>query len=407
MPFDQLPDPEFLYFTKQHTEALTRMQLALAMNDSFAVVTGEIGSGKTTLVRKLLAELGDKCVTAFITHTRLTDIELLQLILVEFGVEPFAMGKSEMVINLQDFVREQHEQGCRAVIVVDEAQNFGVEVLEELRLLTCMDTEYSKAINIILVGQPQLSTTLRSPDLEQLRQRCRLRFHMNNLTEEETSEYVKHRLNVAAGKEVEIFDDVALVAVYEHARGVPRLINMICDTALIMARVSDRDTVSLESVEDAVEELDWSPQNLGIRTIVQDQLAAGAAGHISVVRAGKVIGEHVLSMPSYVIGRADDCSIVLDSRYLSRHHALISNDSRGWSISDLKSTNGIQVNGRNVQTWRLRDGDVVDIGECRLKFSWQKFEMSDVGTETEVLDPNMELPDLSAERSNYSGTIKK
>ena len=394
-PFDQLPNPDFLFLTEQHTEALTRMKLALAVNDSFAVVTGEIGSGKTTLIRKLLADLGDDCVAAFITHTRLTDIELLQLILAEFGFEPYSMGKSEMVVELQEFVRQQHEENRRVIIVVDEAQNFGVELLEELRLLTCLDTEHAKAINIVLVGQPQLTATLQSHDLEQLRQRCRLRFHINSLTEEETTDYIKHRLNVAANGEVEVFDEVAMLAVYEHTRGVPRLINTICDTAMIMARVSNRDTVSLNSVEDAIEELDWSPQSLGIRTIVNDQMVTGTAGHITVVRAGKVIAEHVLSMPSYVIGRADDCSIVLRSKYLSRHHALLSNDARGWSIFDLKSTNGIQVNGRHVQSARLRHGDSVAIGECRLNFSWQEFELPDLGTETEVLDLESGLPKLS------------
>jgi len=386
MPFDQLPDPEFLYLTEQHTEALSRMQLALAVNDSFAIVTGDIGSGKTTLVRKLLSDLGDECVAAFITHTRLTDIDLLQLILMEFGIKPFNMGKPEMITELQNFVRRQHEKDVRVVIVVDEAQNFTVGVLEELRLLTCMDTEYAKALNIILVGQPQLSETLQSPDLEQLRQRCRLRFHMNSLTEDETAAYIRHRLNVAAGGETEIFDEVAMLSVFENTRGIPRLINTICDTAMIMARVSNRETVSVESVEDAVNELDWSPQDHSTRTVVQDHLADKAKGHISVVRAGRVVDEHILSMPSYVVGRSEDCSIVIRSKFLSRHHALISNDSRGWSIADLNSTNGLQVNGRQVKMWRLKDGDVVDIGECQLRFTSQEYELPDLGTETEVLN---------------------
>ena len=395
MPFDQLPNPDFLYLTEQHEEALTRMQYALAANDSFAIVTGEIGSGKTTLVRRLLSDLAEECVAAFVTHTRVTDVELLKMILVEFGMQPFDMGKSELVTRIQDFVRQQQGKGRRVVIVVDEAQNFDADVLEEIRLLTCMDTEVNKALNIILIGQPQLSETLELPDLEQLRQRCRLRFHIDSLSKSDTVEYVLHRLNIASIDNSRVFDSDALRRIYSHTGGIPRLINTLCDTAMTMACVSESELVTSESIDQALMELDWSLGSHGSGAFQPDRLVASSAAHMTITRGGKVIDEYILSMPSYVLGRADDCSVVIKSKFLSRHHALINHDHRGWMIADLKSTNGILVNGRKVQLSRLKDGDIVEIGDCQLRFSLKPAEITALGTATEVLDPNNEIPDLS------------
>lgn len=394
-PFDQLPDPDFLYLAEQHDEALSRMQFAVAINDSFTIITGEIGSGKTTLVRKLLSDLTDECTPAFITHTRLNAIELLQMILVQLGVKPFKMGKSEMLTELQRIVDSERDNGRRVVIVVDEGQNFSIELLEELRLLTCMDTNESKSINIVLMGQPQLSTTLQSPDLDQLRQRCRLRFHLNALSENETVEYIRHRLTVAGGDPGAIFDGEALEAVYGFTRGIPRLINTICDTAMIMAFIGKRDQVTMESIDDAVKELHWldePPTNDGL---VQDKLEPGVAAHLTISQNGRMYREYVLDLPSYIIGRSDDCSIVIRSQYFSRHHALLTRDVEGWMILDLKSTNGISVNGRDVQSWRLRNSDVIEVGEHRMSLTFNDPNQNTLGPAQDHTERKTELPDLA------------
>lgn len=394
-PFDQLPDPDFLYLAEQHDEALSRMQFAVAINDSFTIITGEIGSGKTTLVRKLLSDLTDECTPAFITHTRLNAIELLQMILVQLGVKPFKMGKSEMLTELQRIVDSERDNGRRVVIVVDEGQNFSIELLEELRLLTCMDTNESKSINIVLMGQPQLSTTLQSPDLDQLRQRCRLRFHLNALSEIETVEYIRHRLTVAGGDPGAIFDGEALEAVYGFTRGIPRLINTICDTAMIMAFIGKRDQVTMESIDDAVKELHWldePPTNDGL---VQDKLEPGVAAHLTISQNGRMYREYVLDLPSYIIGRSDDCSIVIRSQYFSRHHALLTRDVEGWMILDLKSTNGISVNGRDVQSWRLRNSDVIEVGEHRMNLTFNDPKQNTLGPAQDHTERKTELPDLA------------
>lgn len=394
-PFDQVPDPDFLFLTEQHKEALARMKFALAINDSFAIITGEVGSGKTTLVRKLLSDLNEECTPAFITHTRLSDIELLQMIMVELGVEPFEMGKVRMLDELRRIVDKERESGRRVVIVIDEAQNFSAALLEELRLLTCLDTEKTKSINILLVGQPQLNYTLGSHDLDQLRQRCRLRFHLNALSEDETTEYVRHRIAVAGGDSDEIFDEAAITSIYGLSGGIPRLVNTLSDTAMIMAFTSKRSRVAGESIDDAVRELHWT-ETFSPQTSVHDELDVGSAAHLKITKNGALFGEYFLNMPTYIIGRSDECSIVINDKFLSRHHALLAHNPAGWTISDLNSTNGITVNGRSIRVARVRNGDVIGIGhfQMRLKFDTLQQQLSDTNDSTDL---NTELPDIAAQ----------
>jgi len=394
-PFDQLADPDFLYLTEQHKEALARMQFALAINDSFTIITGEVGSGKTTLVRKLLSDFAEECRPVFITHTRLNDIELLQMILIELGVKPYKMGKIQLLKKLHRIVDSERDKGRRIVLVVDEAQNFSASMLEELRLLTCMDSEKSRSVNIVLIGQPQLGRTLASPDLDQLRQRCRLRFHLNALSASETPEYIRHRLAIAEGNVDDIFDEDAISSVYGYTRGVPRLVNTLCDTAMIMAHTSKRKRVTRESIDDAVGELAWSEPAAPRDTSDLDALDKDSTGLLTISQNGEVCGEYTLNMQSYIIGRSEHCSIVVNSTYLSRHHALLAHDSGGWVISDLNSTNGITVNDRFVRVGRLKHGDLVGIGDCMMRFTLDAFR-DRVSVGDESVDPCAELPDLSA-----------
>jgi len=392
-PFDQLPDPDFLYLTEQHEEALARMQFALAINDSFAIITGEVGSGKTTLVRKLLSDFAEECRPVFITHTRLNDIELLQMILIELGVKPYEMGKIQLLKKLHEIVDSERDNGRRIVLVVDEAQNFSAPLLEELRLLTCMDSEKSRSVNIILIGQPQLGRTLASPDLDQLRQRCRLRFHLNALSASETPEYIRHRLAISEGNVDDIFDEEAISSVYGYTRGVPRLVNTLCDTAMIMAYTSKRERVTRESIDDAVGELAWSEPAAPRDTSNLDELDKNSTGLLTISQNGVICGEYTLNMQSYIIGRSEDCSIVVNSAYLSRHHALLAHNSDGWVLSDLNSTNGITVNDRFVRVCRLKHGDLVGIGNYLMRFTLDAFrDRVFAGDESTDLCP--ELPDL-------------
>lgn len=368
-PFQQLPDPKFLYLTSQHDEALTRMQFALAIDDSFVIITGEVGSGKTTLVRKMLSDLPTEYVLAFITHTRLSDVELLQSILLEFGVRPFEMGKIEMLAEIRSFIDTQHQAKKRVIIIVDEAQNLGIDTLEELRLLTCMDSEEEKALNIILIGQPQLSQIVESPALEQLRQRCRLRFHLHRLSQKQTSEYIDFRVGIALKKKASIFDEGAKAQVYEHTRGVPRLINTLCDTSLMMTCLAKKQQVGPEQITEAVNELGWLSTETGSFANAEgDGAGKGESAVLTVTKDGEAMADYRLDETSYIVGRAEDCGIQIESKYLSRHHAIVSRIGSEWTISDLGSTNGIRVNGELSKVCALQNGDVITIGLHHMLF---------------------------------------
>ncbi len=367
-PFEQTPDSRFLFVSEQHGYALASVKFAIANRDAFVIVTGEIGSGKTTLLNKVLSELDDDVAVARIGHTRLSDKELLQMILVEFGFTPFGKEKVELVTLLRRFVEEQAEKGRQVVILIDEAQNLSADVLEELRLLTCIETEQEKLLNVVLLGQPELSDLLDSPGLEQLRQRCRLRLHIDELTEQETGEYVRHRMLVAGGDFDQVFEEGLDEFVHLYSGGVPRLINTLCDTALTAAAVEDEQRVTLDTLDAVVKELRWSERGHG-EDEAGDTGRFGLHATLKLDHRGKPIGEYVLSEAQNLMGRDPECQLFVDSKFFSRRHAIISREQGGWAITDLNSTNGTKVNGRKISKVMLTDGDVIVVGKHRLTFS--------------------------------------
>src|ERR1700674_5184023 len=197
LPFRLSPDPQFLYLSKQHARAKAYMESTIWFTDGFVVITGEIGSGKTTLIETFLRELDKDVVVAQLNQTQISPLGFLQGVLVQFGFSPFKMNKAELLATINNFLIEQYAAGRKVVLVIDEAQNLSNRVLEEVRLLSGVETTKDKTLRIILAGQPELGDKLDSPELLQLAQRVRLRFHLTSLSKEDTSAYVAHRLEVA------------------------------------------------------------------------------------------------------------------------------------------------------------------------------------------------------------------
>ncbi|MGB5740499.1 MAG: AAA family ATPase, partial [Woeseia sp.] len=193
-PFRLTPDPEFVYWSKQHARAKAYMESTIWLADGFVVITGEIGSGKTTLLQAFLGELQDDVVYAVVSQTQLTPTQFLQAVLAEFGFEPFDKRKVELLDMLNMFLIEQYSQGKKVVLIVDEAQNLSKTVLEEIRLLSGIETHKEKVLRIILAGQPELRDKLAAPKLKQLLQRVRLKFHIGPLDRREMREYIEHRI---------------------------------------------------------------------------------------------------------------------------------------------------------------------------------------------------------------------
>src|SRR3974390_3680015 len=204
LPFRLSPDPQFLYLSKQHARAKAYMESTIWFTDGFVVITGEIGSGKTTLIESFLRELQTDAVVAQVNQTQLSPTAFLQTVLVQYGFSPFQMKKAEALATLNQFLTEQHASGRKVILIVDEAQNLSSKVLEEIRMLSGVETTKEKVLRIILAGQPELNDKLNSPELMQLAQRVRLRFHLHNLSDSETQSYIQHRLDVAGGGDREL-----------------------------------------------------------------------------------------------------------------------------------------------------------------------------------------------------------
>lgn len=383
LPFRLSPDPAFLYLSKNHARAKAYMESTIWFTDGFVIITGEIGSGKTTLIETFLKELEKDVVVAQVNQTQLSPTEFLQAVLVQFGFQPFQMKKVELMSTLNNFLIEQYASGRRVLLIVDEAQNLSMKVLEEIRLLSGIETTKDKVMRIILAGQPELNEKLDMPELAQLTQRVRLRFHLTPLSRDDTDHYIQHRLEVAGSGGREIFAPDTYPLIFRYTGGVPRLINTLCDTAMMAAFAQDQDTVTLEVLKSAIEELRWSEYSarstrLPIIKQWNDDSATGRPrrvvnyspplARLLLSRKGESIGDFPLTAGRFLIGRTAENDMQIDSQFISRHHAQIINTNGSSIIEDLNSTNGIAHNGKRIRRRVLNDGDVVQIGEHELAY---------------------------------------
>ncbi|HVL68573.1 MAG TPA: XrtA/PEP-CTERM system-associated ATPase [Vicinamibacterales bacterium] len=255
-PFALSPDPDYLYPSRVHREALDYLRYGLESHAGFVVITGEIGSGKTTLLQTLLRGLDNQTTVGRIVNTMLEPRELLETIMIDFGLDPAGKSKPLLLRDLAQFLVDQRLAGRMVLIVIDEAQNLSLAALEELRMLSNMETEKSKLLQIILVGQPNLRDKLASPELEQLRQRITVSYHLQPLDADETANYINHRLRRAAlGTPLEFPRD-ATDAIHARSRGVPRIVNVICDAALVFGYAEERRGVDLALVHEVLAELE-------------------------------------------------------------------------------------------------------------------------------------------------------
>jgi general secretion pathway protein A len=253
-PFEITPDPFFLFPTRRHNEALAALYYGVRRHKGFVVMTGEVGTGKTLLVRCLLQLLNQSDVAyAYVFNSRLSPVEFLQYVAGDFGLNVAGKNKSELLLILSNYVISRHQKKLTTVLVVDEAHHVATEVLEEIRLLTNLETTSEKLLQILLVGQPELDEKLDSVDLRQLKQRIALRSHLLSLNLEETTGYIQRRLQLAGANPsaaAELFPAETIVRVHRHSRGIPRLINTVCENALITAYARQSRSVTPDIIED-------------------------------------------------------------------------------------------------------------------------------------------------------------
>jgi type II secretory pathway predicted ATPase ExeA len=378
LPFRLSPDPQFLYLSKQHARAKAYMESTIWFTDGFVVITGEIGAGKTTLIESFLKEIQSDVVVAQINQTQVSAVDFLQAILVQFGFSPFKMKKGEIIATLNNFLIEQYAAGRKVLLIVDEAQNLSLRVLEEIRLLSGVETTKEKVLRIILAGQPELNAKLDAPELVQLTQRVRLRFHLTALSQSETRGYVQHRLEVAGASDRQLFAEETFPQLFRFTGGVPRLINTLCDTAMMAAYTADRGMVTSVDIDSAVGELQWvefaartqqqikAATELALPRMRGSDPALPSLGRLLVATDGRTVQEISLSQGRVIVGRTADNDLQIDSRFVSRHHCQITTSANSCVIEDLNSTNGIYVKSRRVRRHYLNDGDVVLIGKHEL-----------------------------------------
>jgi general secretion pathway protein A len=255
-PFNVTSDPAFFYFSREHKEALSHLLYGVSQRKGIIVLTGEIGTGKTTLCRYFLNQLGPNVKTAFILNPHFSEMQLLEAIVKDFGITPHDNSRLGLVKGLNKFLLNESEAQNNVVLIIDEAQNLKTQMLEQVRLLSNLETDKEKLLQVLLVGQPELNKRLNVYDLRQLRQRIMVRYHIAPLEEDEIKDYIYHRLTVAGSGGRIIFSDEAVKMIWNFSAGTPRLINMLCDRSLLAAFVAETHKIDEGIIKKSSEELE-------------------------------------------------------------------------------------------------------------------------------------------------------
>jgi general secretion pathway protein A len=254
-PFDLHPDPDYLYMSRVHENTYVHLEYAIVENKGFVVVTGEIGSGKTTLINYLLNKIGEDIQVGLVNNTNILPAEFLKMVCQEFELNPKTNDKAELIDIFSGFLIDQFAAGERVVLIVDEAQNLTNDTMEEIRMLSNIETDKHHLIQIILVGQPELRFKLQQSNLKQFVQRVTVHCHLKGLENDEVKEYINHRLEVGGSDRSDIFDKGTVDNIAVYSRGIPRLINVLCDSALVYGFADELETISTPILDNVYEEL--------------------------------------------------------------------------------------------------------------------------------------------------------
>ena len=376
-PFELTPDINYLYLGLEHARAKAYMSYTVAHWDGFVVIAGQTGTGKTTLINQLVSRLGNETVLAMIQHTQMDDTEFLEFLLTKFGIDGAGKSKPQLITLLDEHIVAQGKLGKKLLLVIDEAHNLGPDVLEEIRFLSATEVAGERVLNVVLVGHSSMLKVLRSPRMEQLSQRVRLWVDLKGFDKEETSHYIHYRLMIAGASKRSIFSDSATSVIHNFSAGIPRLINILCDTAMVAAYVRGSHVVTNEDVKTAIEELRW--EKFSARHLLSRREAVRLIGKkkveskLIVSQDGRVAGELRLAPAGVLIGSEEECDLRLKEGKVGRRHALISKINGEYMLEDLDSRAGTYVNAHRVSRRVLKNNDVISIGAYHIKFQQREF----------------------------------
>ncbi|GAB4358313.1 MAG: hypothetical protein Kow006_26660 [Gammaproteobacteria bacterium] len=378
-PFQIAPDYKFLYLSRQHARAIAYMKYAIVNHEGFAVITGIIGSGKTTLVQKLLADIDKGVKVIRITQSQLDSIEFLQAVLRGLDQKP----KSDKKVFLLDEVRQAlaslKARDINTLLLVDDAQNLSNQVLEEIRLLSDAEAEHGGTLSVILVGQPELEQRLKQTGLTQLDQRVRLRFRLGPLSQEETDLYIQYRMKLAGWEGAPLFTPEVCARIYEYSSGTPRIINNLCDSVLLGAFVDETQAITVEMVDNSAEELELKLPEARPEWHLEDEGEAGESAidgqakpprrWLDIYMNGELVEKFALEGETTTIGRTSENDLQLAHPSVSQCHAAIIQAGHRHFLVDLDSKHGTLVAGKPVQRHLLEMEPVFNIDPYTLVFN--------------------------------------
>jgi len=374
-PFSLASDPRFLYLSPDHARVKAYMEYAINVQDSFVVFTGEIGAGKTTLVNDTLVRNANNHYIVRIQATNLNSDEFLQVLLLEFGIKPYQYSKVQMLQTLKEFLLAQFRKGKKVFLIIDEAQKLDKKTLESVRYLSDMEIGSFKPLGVILVGQPELNELIDRPDMEHIRQRIRLRFHIKSLDACEVGKYIRHRLTVAGMRKVDIFDDECIAMIQQYSQGCLRLINTLCDYSMMHCFVEKLEKVTPWVIQQAANELGWEPfekqytYKKHITRFNTNRVAESSDAKLTIKKRGQVVAVFELSKECVTIGRHASNDIPLEDSKASRYHAQILCHADGVYLHDLNSTNGTLLSNNKITVHALEDGEEFSIGDFTFAYT--------------------------------------
>ena len=388
-PFQITVDPDLVYLSQSHARAKAYMSYSIWKWDGFSVVTGKPGTGKTLMAKNLISRLKDDVMVVYLNHTRLSTKEFLRSLAVNLGVPAFDGEKASLIHVITQYLRDQHKAGKQVLLVIDEAHYLNRGILEEIRFFTALEADSKPLLNIIFVGDDSLLEKFDDPSMEQLRQRVRLWYSLSNLDKQGVKEYINYRLAMSGRESHGIFTDASISLLHSFTEGTPRLVNVLCDAAMVAAYVKEDNSVNTSHVRTALDELGWD-KFTGKTIMINKHKATGYLSKevgsrgkknfpskLKISNRGLLMAELILDKNSISIGRLDSNDIMFEGYSVCDQHAVINLIDGEYIFEDLDSLNGSYVNGRKIKSHVLADGDVIGISFYQIKFIVERTKSSE------------------------------